>query len=86
MSEADPRIERYKEGWWYEGSKPIEKGFYRLESLAQLDDRNVFPQSLRAIVWQIWCLDKNTWCILTDHDFTEAEAKETLEALQGGAL
>jgi len=55
---------------------------YTLDSLAELDNRAKFPQSVRSLVWRIWCEDKNTWCILTDHAFTESEARETLDALE----
>jgi len=57
---------------------------YTLDALAELDNREKFPQSMRSVLWRVWCLDKNTWCILTDHAFTEAEAKETLAVLERG--
>jgi hypothetical protein len=49
------------------------------------------PQSLQAALRSIWSLDKNGFCILTDHSFTALEAHDCLAALkhqaeQDGAL
>lgn len=62
-----------------ERMRTIEAGYYRVDAI---EDVRQLPETLRNVVAEIWAVDKNTWCILTDHDFTEAEAKETLEALQ----
>ena len=39
------------------------------------------PTELRDTLLRIWQLDKNTWCILTDHPFTAQEAQQTLAQL-----
>lgn len=44
-------------------------------------DVDKLPDTTRAIVNQIWAICPNTWCILTDHDFTHNEAAETLHQL-----
>jgi len=54
---------------------------YRCDSLADLQG---LPEGLQGVVLAIWKECKNTYCLLTDHDFTESEARETLAQLNGG--
>lgn len=44
--------------------------------------RGPIPKRVRSLLFEIWMLDKNTWAILTDHPFTETEARQTLQTLK----
>lgn len=51
---------------------------FTVDTLADVDS---LPEPVRHDVRAIWTICCNTWCILTDHEFTAVEAQETLAQL-----